>query len=252
LDVRDRFTGATEGYARWRPGYPNALIDWIVAETGLAPGDPVVDVGCGTGIATRLLAARGLDVLGLDPNADMLARARAAGGARYARGEAAATGLPDRSVALVSAAQAFHWFDLDTALGEFARILQPRGWVAALYNLRAESAFRGDYDALLRRFSREYRGVESWEATLAALEAHPRVSEPRRREARHVQRLDLEGLRGRAWSSSYVFRGVTDREGFDAGLRSLHTTHARDGVVELPYQAVALVFRLSARTRLPD
>jgi ubiquinone/menaquinone biosynthesis C-methylase UbiE len=185
-------------------------------------------------------------VTGIDPNEDMLAEASAAGGgAEYRRGEAAATGLADASVVLVTAAQAFHWFDADAALAEFRRILTPGGHVAVIWNLRAGGAFLEAYDALLRRFSSEYSVVESWEESLARLRAHPAVEARRDLEASNVQLFDLEGLRGRAWSSSYVFRGVRDREGFDAALGTLFDAHARGGVVEFPYRAVALVFRVA-------
>jgi hypothetical protein len=100
------------------------------------------------------------------------------------------------------------------------------------------------YDALLRRFSSEYQVLETWEMTLELLKRHRRVDDPRERWETHAQRFDLEGLRGRAWSSSYVRRGVKDRSGFDAGLRSVFEVHSRDGVVEFPYRAVALVFRI--------
>jgi SAM-dependent methyltransferase len=244
-DSRDRFTGAAAGYARYRPGYPPALVDWVVAEAGLGPGDPVADVGCGTGISTRLFAERGLDVVGIEPNPDMLGEARAAGGARYLPGEAGATGLEDASVALVVVAQALHWFELEPALAEFARILKPGGSVAALYNLRAESPFMREYDALLRRFSAEYGVLEGWQQALAALEAHPRVECPRRLELAHAQQLDLDGLFGRALSSSYVFRGVSDRDGFTTALSALHARYAQGGIVAFPYRAVALVIRLT-------
>jgi ubiquinone/menaquinone biosynthesis C-methylase UbiE len=245
LDPRSRFSGAASGYARFRPPYPDALVDWVLAESGTRPGDRVADVGCGTGILTRVLARRGFEVTGIDPNRDMLAEARAAGGpATYRPGEAAATGLGDASVALVTAAQAFHWFDADAALAEFHRVLRPRAHVAAIWNLRASSPFMVEYQALLRRFSSEYSAVESWEQSLVRLRAHPRVEAPRDFETAHAQAFDLEGLRGRAWSSSYVFRGVEDREGFDAGLRSLFAAHARGGTVAFPYRAVGLVFRL--------
>jgi SAM-dependent methyltransferase len=247
VDPRERFAGAAAGYARFRPSYPAALVDWVVAEAGVHRGDRGADVGCGTGILTRLLAERGLEVTGIDPNEDMLAEARAAGGpAEYRRAEASATGLDGASVALVTVAQAFHWFEADVALAEFHRVLRSGGQVAAIWNLRAASPFMAEYQALLRRFSREYAVMESWEESLARLRAHPRVEAPRDFEAPNAQAFDLEGLRGRSWSSSYVFRGVSDREGFDRALQSLFDTHARDGAITFPYRSVALVFRVAS------
>jgi SAM-dependent methyltransferase len=248
-DPRGRFSGAAGGYARFRPGYPEALVDWVLDEAGARAGDPAADLGCGTGIFTRRLAARGLQVVALDPNEDMLTRARSTGGAgaiEYRQGNAETTGLADGSVALVTVAQAIHWFDLDAALGEIHRILRPDGHAAALWNIRGHGPFMDAYNALLRRFSSEYEILDSWETTLGKVKRHPRVRSPRERWEVHAQRFDLEGLLGRAWSSSYIFRGVKDKEGFDAALARLHETHARDGVVEFPYRTVALVFRVSA------
>jgi SAM-dependent methyltransferase len=242
VDPRARFSGAADRYARYRPSYPDALVEWVVADAGVRPGDLAADVGCGTGLFTRLLAARGIDVVGIDPNEDMLREARAAGGARYARGEAAATGLADASVALVTVAQAFHWIPIDPALAELARVLRPGGRVAAVWNLRGLGGFMVEYDGLLRRFSREYGVLESWEETLRRLKAHSGIASGRDFETTNAQLFDLEGLRGRAWSSSYVFRGVEDREGFDDALARLFAAHARDGRIEFRYRAVAFAF----------
>jgi ubiquinone/menaquinone biosynthesis C-methylase UbiE len=243
-DAGDRFTGAADVYARYRPGYPPALLDWVIREAGLAHGDRVADIGCGTGIASRLLAEHGLRVVGVDPNADMLREAAAHGGASYLRARAEATGLADASVRLVVLAQALHWLALEAALTELGRVLAPGGRLAVFYNLRGESPFMAEYDALLRRFSGEYRVLESWRRALETLEAHPRVREPQRHECAHAQRFDREGLLGRAFSSSYVFRGVSDRDGFREALGALHRRYAHEGRVEFPYRAIGLLVRL--------
>ena len=174
----------------------------------------------------------------------MLAEARARGGAVYRQGEAAATGLAPASVALVTVAQAFHWFPVDPALEEFARVLGPGGRVAAIYNLRGNGAFMDAYEALLRRFSSQFGTIESWQTTLEGLAPTRRTCDHARFETAHAQQLDWDGLHGRSWSSSYVFRGVSDRDGFDAALRALFDAHARAGILPFPYRSLALLFRL--------
>jgi ubiquinone/menaquinone biosynthesis C-methylase UbiE len=121
VDGRDptaRFTGLAEVYAQGRPGYPPEAVDFVLATCHLGSGSVVVDVGCGTGISSRLFAARGLRVIGIEPNADMRARASAERGSvvEYHDGRAEATGLPQESADAVLSAQAFHWFEPEPAL----------------------------------------------------------------------------------------------------------------------------------------
>jgi len=243
LDSRRRFSATAERYHRYRPGYPPALFDWLIEYARAAPGAQVADVGCGTGISTRQLAEHGLDVTGVDPNEDMLARAHAAGGARYRRGEAAATGLPAAAFDLVTVAQAFHWFEIGPALTELRRILKPGGCCGVFWNLRGESAFNTDYDRLLRQHSAEYSVLKKPAQTLAALRARPELTDVVDAEFPNRQRLDRDGLFGRAWSSSYVTHGLADPEAFDAALGEVFERHARDGRVEFVYRTVAMGFR---------
>src|SRR5262249_14230672 len=132
-------------YAQYRPAYPPAALDFIQAHCGLGPGAGLVDVGCGTGISTRLFAERGVRVLGIEPNDEMRRQAEATPlspelpAPVYRSGRAEATGLPDQSADAVLAAQAFHWFEPNAALGEFRRLLRPGGWVVLMWNERAES-----------------------------------------------------------------------------------------------------------------
>src|SRR5258708_7450608 len=123
-----RFSGLAEVYARCRPTYPAAAIDCIMSRTTLGPRSLLVDIGCGTGISSRLFADRGVPVLGIEPNAEMRRRAEAEPVSAevplpvYVPGQAETTELPDGVADLVLAAQAFHWFDAEKALREFHRI----------------------------------------------------------------------------------------------------------------------------------
>jgi SAM-dependent methyltransferase len=241
LDPRDRFTGLAATYQRHRPSYPPALFDWI--ESLFAPRRPstAADVGCGTGIATRLLAARGLDVVGVDPNEDMLAAARAEGGARYVRGDAEATGLAGASVDLVACAQAFHWFDAGRAFAEFRRVVRPDGWCAAWWNGRASSPLNDEYERLLTTYSEEYPTLFGGD-DMATFRAGVR-GDVRTATFANSQRLDRDGYLGRVESSSYVRHGTSRKDEFLREVAALFGRHERDGTVEILYACRAFAWR---------
>jgi len=133
------FTGLARDYATFRPGYAPQVATAILGylERDSASVD-AADVGAGTGIWTRILAARGLhSVIAVEPNDDMLAQGIAAScdtSVTWRKGSAEATGLPNGSVDLVTMAASFHWADFDKACDEFHRILRPRGLFVALWN----------------------------------------------------------------------------------------------------------------------
>ncbi len=154
----ERFSALADCYQRFRPSYPDAAIDFIMERCALGPSSLLVDVGAGTGIASRLFAARGVPVLGVEPNAEMRRRAEAAASApgqpvpRYCEGTGEATGLPDAVATAVLSAQAFHWCKPELALPEFVRILKPGGWAALMWYERDETdAFTAAYGDLLPR-----------------------------------------------------------------------------------------------------
>ena len=244
IDPHKRFSATAERYHAHRPSYPPPLVDWLLGLPGLPSPPAVADVACGTGITTRLLQARGCDVVGVDPNEDMLAFARAEGGARVVRGHAEATGLPSASVDLVTVGQGFHWFELAAALAEMERILRRDGWCAAFWNTRARSPFLDAYERLLEEKSTEYRKIKTPEQTIEDIRAAPGVRNARTGEFANAQVLDRAGLFGRAHSSSYVAHGVADREGFDRALSDLFDAHQVAGVVEFAYRTLVIAWQL--------
>jgi SAM-dependent methyltransferase len=124
--MAESFGNDAEGYDRARPGYPDALVARIIAQS---PGPDVLDVGCGTGIAARQFQAAGCTVLGVEPDARMAGFARARGlPAEVATFEA---WDPDhRRFDTVIAAQSWHWVDPLTGPANAARILRPGGRLA--------------------------------------------------------------------------------------------------------------------------
>jgi SAM-dependent methyltransferase len=171
----------------------------------------------------------------------MRAAAEAAGGGpAYVKGEAEATGLPDRFADLVIGCQAFHWFDLDRALREIDRVLVPGGHAVAIWNHRADTPLMKAYDALLKARVRREEAGPSFPHTVAAL----RARRPAAVEAAfpNAQRLDREGLHGRAWSASYVVHGVDDAAGFDRALDDLFDRFAQDGAVTFVYETLAIAW----------
>jgi SAM-dependent methyltransferase len=130
------FDLAADVYERGRPEYPADAVDWIIPD-GAAT---VLDLGAGTGKLTRALAARGLDVVAVDPSPKMLAQLRSSvPGAIVHEGTAEDIPLADASIDAVVVAQAWHWVDQDRALPSVARVLKPGGTLGLVWNLRDES-----------------------------------------------------------------------------------------------------------------
>jgi SAM-dependent methyltransferase len=133
-----RFSSRVENYIKYRPGYPQAIIDLLRKECHLTTDALIAAIGSGTGKLTEVFLNYGYRVLGIEPDPEMRAAAE------YVLGQyptftsiaasAEATELPDGSVDVITSGQAFHWFDRERVRKEFARILVPKGWVVLVWN----------------------------------------------------------------------------------------------------------------------
>jgi ubiquinone/menaquinone biosynthesis C-methylase UbiE len=123
-------------YEQTRPGYPRALAELVVATTGVTAGDPVLEVGCGTGQLTERLAEFGFDLTAIDIGPSMVAAARERAGepaARFWTGGFEDLEAPDESFGLIVSAGAFHWVDPEVRFRKAARLLRPDGWLAVIH-----------------------------------------------------------------------------------------------------------------------
>jgi SAM-dependent methyltransferase len=242
-DSTRRFTDRVADYVKYRPTYPREVATFVHAECGIAPSASVADIGAGTGISTKLFLDAGHPVVAVEPNAAMREAAdRLLGeyaGYRSVAGTAEATTLEDSSVDLVTAAQAFHWFDKAGAKREFARILKPRGQIVLFWNSRLleGTPFLSGYEALLQRFCPDYARVSETYPGDAEMADWFGEGFEHKTVFPNVQLLDFDGLQGRLMSSSYVPK--PGDAGYEPMLEALHTLFdetQRDGCVNFAYE----------------
>jgi SAM-dependent methyltransferase len=249
-DSKARFTDRVDDYVKYRPGYPPEVLDLLARECGLGQACTVADVGSGTGIFAKLLLGTGARVVAVEPNAAMRAAAEHdLGGSSQFRsvdGSAEATTLDAGSVDLVTAAQAFHWFDPARFRAEAARILRTLGQVALVWNDRAPSPLNDDYEAMLDALAPDYANVrERDRSPEPKMRSFFAPAEFRRSLFPNRQVFDEEGFRGRLRSSSYAPREGHPLHGpIYARLAEIFAKHAKDGRIELTYETVVYWGRL--------
>lgn len=145
----DHFSSRAGDYARFRPSYPQALVDHLAS---LAPGRSLAwDAGTGSGQAALALAERFDHVVATDASAEQIRHATPHFAVTYAQATEGRSGLPDGSADLVTAAQAAHWFDLPAFYAEVRRVLRPGG-VVALWCYGAAACTHPQVDAALQWF----------------------------------------------------------------------------------------------------
>jgi SAM-dependent methyltransferase len=176
-------------------------------------------------------------VLAVEPGEAMRAAAAPHANVTWTIGTAEATGLAPESVDLVLCAQAFHWFRAPEALAEFARILKPRRRLAIMWNRRSKiDPLTAGYRQVIVDVGGDM-GVESMPFDPAVVSNSGRFSTPERLTFSNAQRLDLDGLVGRARSASYVPKTGDEGDRLIDLLTALHAAHAdAAGFVNLVYE----------------
>jgi SAM-dependent methyltransferase len=238
MSFTDRFSGRASDYAAARPSYPEGAIDVLFEGLGDAAAVTAADLGAGTGISSRQLAARGALVLAVEPNQSMRDAAEPYPRVEWVAATAEATGLDEATVDLATAFQAFHWFDQPRALKEMVRILRPGGRAALVYNERDESdPFTAAYGDLVRKYAtddterRRAHGIEVFEGFDAWVARH-------RVEVRNEYALDVDGVLARARSTSYIPKEGPIAGDLHAAIRALVARFAHDGRVTMMMRTI--------------
>lgn len=238
-------------YDRFRPTYPTELVE-IIAQNIQHIGEksPIVaDIGCGTGILTRLLRQHLGDaavIIGIEPGRGMLEKAYEVtepnGHIVYALGSAENLPLPPRTVSAITVAQAIHWFDRPRFYDESAQALLPNGVLCLIENNRdwRASPFLDEYETFLEthspNYSRHYREVDY----TVELDEHPCLVQRKRVMVEWSRQMSFDDFVGFSQSSSRV-EAIVQKIGRERMIDLLTNVVARhvdaDGNVQIPYKA---------------
>jgi SAM-dependent methyltransferase len=252
LDSKKRFSSRVSDYVKYRPDYPRRILGILHETIGLSSDWRIADVGCGTGISCRMFLENGNEVFGVEPNDDMrlAAEREFESQPRFhpVSGSAEATGLPDGSVDLVVAAQAFHWFDRHAIAREWRRILRaaPGGFVLVMWNTRLTNGdFAREYDRLLLQHGTDYQQV-AHRTPISAAELGQLFGAPFERVVvPNQQTFGWDDLCGRVRSSSYTpLPGQSGHDELFAGLKELFDRCNTSGLVRFEYETELFLSRV--------
>ncbi len=237
MNPLERFSDRAEAYARYRPSYPPEAIAQVLDGLG-DPRDLVIaDMGAGTGISSRLLADQGATVIAIEPNAAMREVADPHPRVEFRDTNAEQTGLATNSVHLITCFQAFHWFEPESALPEFHRILQPQGRLAVIWNQRDRTDPCTEHYTQIIKQASQHHPAESRLTAIQPLFSTSLFTNLQTITVPYQQALDEAGLMGRALSTSYIPQQGSLHKQLQDDLKTLYN-HFRNpqGVVYLTYQ----------------
>ncbi len=198
------FGRAAADYERGRPGYPPAAIDLLADQLGLWPSSRIIDLAAGTGKLTRALGGRGWRLVAVEPVPGMRAQLRTAvPGVKAVEGTAEHLPFRAGTVDAVFVAQAFHWFDVEAAAAEIARVLKPGGGLGVIRNTWDRSvAWVGEVQSLIdERRAKEPSRIDGWRERLEQTERFTALSE---QVISHIIERDRDALLDHVSSISFI------------------------------------------------
>ena len=238
MDNKCIFTGKSDDYFRFRPSYPNSAAHWLRAKCS---GEKAVDVGAGTGIFTEVLQSCFKEVSAVEPNADM--REKFHGflpDIVCTDGTGEATGLPDKSIDIITVAQAFHWLDEEKFKQEAIRILRPGGKVAIIWNSAVQNDFSAARDRVCQKYCPRFRSGHAGKRSVAEGDEFLRHHYFRQVEIVSFSNpfaMDLETFEGNMRSRSYsIGMEHPAYPEFIQELRSVFEHYAVNGIVTEPQE----------------
>lgn len=253
-----RFRSTAAYYQRYRVPYPPALLASVAARVGLKPGDRALDLGCGPAMLGLGFARLGMEVIGMDPEPEMLAAAREAAAEaqlpiELIEGSSYDLGPQLGRLNLVVMGRSFHWMDRLPTLAALDKLLVPGGGVALFHDRKISSDpdWRAPLGELSNKYSperqagREKRGEPDWRHHEAVL-MQSAFNAVESRGLVFTQDLDVEAVIGRTYSMSVTSPDAlgANREIFEQELRAALAALSPEGVFhEVVAAEVTIAFR---------
>ncbi len=247
MDNTQNFSGRADNYLIGRPAYAELFIEYLYSEQGCSDRSIIADIGSGTGKFARQLLDKGSTVSCVEPNEDMR-NAAIKELCRYEKfnsvnGSAADSMLEDKTADFVTAAQAFHWFDVDMFYKECKRILKPDGKVILIWNMRDTSAEinRFSYD-IYAEYCPAFRGFSG-----GIQKDDERIKQFFHNKYEYIEFdnpliYDKDKFIRRSLSGSYSLKcGDDNYQEYMEALSRLFDKYAKDDVVTVPNKTVAYI-----------
>lgn len=245
-NAENRFSDRVENYIKFRPHYPQGVVDVLLEKNHFSANSTIADIGSGTGISSELFLKNNFKVIGVEPNDAMRAAAEDILKDYAAKGKFISinandvnTTLENNSVDGIIVAQAFHWFDKEKFKTECKRILKPNAQVALIWNDRKTEGtdFLKLYEEFLHMFATDYAQVNHKNTQSAEVfDAFFGKKNYSEYTLENYQDVDLFGLRGRVLSSSYMPNADSkEYEYMMYVLRKIYQRYQENNKVRLEY-----------------
>lgn len=241
----NKFNGKAANYTKARPNYPKALFDFLIRHNFINSNSACADIASGTGIFTAQIADIARKVYAVEPNEDMRKEAEqlflSYSNIISVASTAENTTLKENSIDLVTAAQAFHWFDKTAFKKECQNILKPGGAVVLVWNDRNENAdvIKANFD-INGKYCSNFKGSSNG----FNFDDARKFFSYELKEARfeNIITYDKETFIARNLSSSYAPDARDDRyDDYIKELELLFERSSKNGFLEYPYTTICYI-----------
>jgi ubiquinone/menaquinone biosynthesis C-methylase UbiE len=237
-----RFSDRVDDYIKYRPGYPQKIIEVLTDEVGLTQHSIIADIGSGTGISTGLFISNGNKVYAVEPNKEMREPAELFYSENKnficINGAAEQSNLKEHSINIIFCGTAFHWFNRNETKIEFNRILKPNGHIVLVWNVRKEQDdFQKGYEMILKSIP-EYNEVMHRHGLDKEIIYFFSLRTIHKETVPNSQTLNLDGLKGRLKSSSYCPKEGIEYENLMHEMDTLFHKFNKNGVIKFEYETI--------------